>query len=373
MFWSWIRQLISSNSFVQQFTNHYRTPTDNENTQPTSESDSHSSTAASKHVKTNTSMNANNKLQKANQNISSRINNNNNKNSDSTVSLNLSTGNGNRNKQEDDAIKKREHKSMNNQFDSESGAYLDNLRKLLNLNAEQDGHLLLGSRTNQARLSNEPNFYQIWLAEYRNMQLKGKQKLASKVDQVKESLNQFRETSASARKEELDRLNKRQLNQFRTPIISLPNDSIKEANNHTVDSSKLISKNIDLIDLNEPQSLATRTSQFVNVRPIFNPTDFQFSQPNQDGKLSLCINSELMNQIKVSQAQSYHQQLNVSAGSVTPTVCGNFRAQVKRSSYPSGLRTTALRIGPRLNRDKSRSRFESFCLFVYLFVCVCIF
>lgn len=292
---------------------------------------------------------------------------------------------------------------MANQFDSGSAACLDNLRKLLNLDNDEDENqqqpddfLLLGGRSRPPSGPTE-SFYQTWLAEYRNMQARGKQKL----DQVKESLNQLKEYKREASLEQPDASTsgcKRVQHPARktaaasaAPIISLSNDGRGGPVDQSSDGSKLIKNRFidrNLIEFTDQkrsarEQQAIREQVFEQIigqtsspftsntvqnliaesnqsdKPVaFDPNAFPFGPIGlQNAKTNLSINSELMNQIKVSQAQSYHQQLNVCSGG-TP-VC-SFRAQVKRSSYPSGLRTTALRIGPRLNRDKSRSRLVPF-------------
>ena len=357
MFWSWIRSLLANNNLIQQFTNHYRTDTENAQSTPKfyRNENTSSNTNAKRNSKQNNQTTNNNKI--------------NSKTSDSC--LNLEERTGNRKLQQEDAntINKVKNKLVNNQFESGSGACLDNICKLLNLNNDSQNYLLLKNKDrNQSRQTE--SFYQTWLAEYRNMQLKGKQKLAHKVDQVKESLNQL---SKEAKREEssLDSSckNASKQNQFienrliRTNeyidqnLIDLSDqqnlDQIIEQDSEEIREQNRNRKQQNNSDKQTNQNMITQINQIENVKPIFNATDFQFNSTKQNCKINLSINSELVNQIKVSQAQSYHQQLNVSAttgGNITPV----FRT-VKRSSYPSGLRI-GLRILPRLNRDKSRSR-----------------
>lgn len=398
MFWSWIRNLVASNSFVQQFTNHYYSHRSEnvENAQgtPRMESTSNHSKNSSKDCPTAYSNISSNTNRSNQQQSSSNANNNSSNNANTNVSNNARTPSaspipGNKRKQPDETTaNKLKNKSAANHFDNGSGACLDNLRKLLNLNSEDedqqpvDSFMLLGRSSSRPQSRPVESFnqtWQNWLADYRSMQQRGKQKL----DQVKESLHQLKEYKREGSLEQPE-LSSRKMNATKAPpIISF------ESNENRIDqeASKLIKNKFmdkNLIDFGDSQwreqqqireqvfeqiigqaagsqfSLSAVQNLIAQSDPIdksaFNSTVFQQqfnSAALQNCKTNLSINSELMNQIKVSQAQSYHQQLNVCSGG---TPVSSFRAQVKRSSYPSGLRTTALRIGPRLNRDKSRSR-----------------
>ena len=443
MFWSWIRSLVANNSFVQQFTNHYY-PHRSENVEnaqgtPRMESSSNHSKNSPKDYSTANSNVSSSGTNRPGQPLSGhQTSNNANINASGKANSRIINANsppvpatGNKRKQaQDENTANKLNKSTGNQFDSGSGACLDNLRKLLNLNNEDedrqpDTFMLLAGR---GRPTSKPaeSFYQDWLVQYRNMQQRGKQKL----DQVKESLHQLKEYK---REGSLEQPDARKTNSTRKAplIIAFESDS---RGGQVSDGSKLIkNKFIDksLIDFADPpwreqireqQQIREQvfeqiigqsgSSQFSNQfnsqlanqfnsqfssqfnsqfasstvqnqiaeseptdKPTFNPNAFVVGTLPA-GKANLSINSELMNQIKVSQAQSYHQQLNVCSGG---TPVGSFRAQVKRSSYPSGLRTTALRIGPRLNRDKSRSRLVSLrrqlcCERTYLSLfCYCVF
>ena len=403
MFWSWIRSLVTSNSFVQQFTNHYypHRPENSENAQSTprmGSSSNHSKDSSREQSTANTNVSGGRGQPQTSNASSSGIARPNSRNASAnsnpqTPTSAIGSGTGNKRKQPDENNSQQlKSRPMANQFDNGSAACLDNLRKLLNLNNDEtdddqrqqpDGFLLLGDRN---RSGPTESFYQTWLAEYRSMQARGKQKL----DQVKESLNQFKEvhkreqpdTSGCKR---VQHPAKKAAAVPTAPIISLSNDGPVDQS----DGSKLIKNRFidqNLIEFTD-QPRSVREQQAIREQ-VFEQIIGQISSPftsntvqnliaesNQSDKpaafdanvfpfvglpntkTNLSINSELMNQIKVSQAQSYHQQLNVCSGG-TP-VC-SFRAQVKRSSYPSGLRTTALRIGPRLNRDKSRSRLVPF-------------
>lgn len=414
MFWNWIRSLISNNSFVQQFTNHYyQQRTDNETSQSTTQNDryeyldnmKYNSKDDSKTInsKNNSRTNLRNecqidsatnlqnsqtKAQKLNQSINSKMNT-----KSCAGNISIGRGNGNKKKQkvqeENQIIDSMKNKSMNNQLDNgTSGACLENLnvniRKLLNFNSDLDDNLLLN---NQKSKPNE-SFYQTWLAEYRSMQLKGKQKLADKVDQVKESLNQMKENKKENSDSKEQNIN--QLRNLKKSTLNETNSRTDQVLDQSMDCKLIKNKLIDqnLIDLpvqsgqqqttNEQQIKEQMFEQIIgrvnneefkvenliknknddkNQQSSFNLTTALQQLKNntqlQNCKINLSINSELMNQMQVTQAQSYHQQLNVSGG-ITPIY--TFRSQAKRSSYPSGLRSTPLRIGPRLNRDKSRSR-----------------
>lgn len=365
MFWSWIRNAISNNNFVQQFTNHYHNNRNNqENLQTTTITGNVHHTDnrnLNKNLKIDLEKNLNSEFKivdkNSNNNKNDYTNNNstpNNNGNQNKIDNNI--GYGNKRKQQSDLENNSSSKRLiNNQFD---GAYLDNLRKLLNMNNDEQTNLLLDRNSNQKSKQQQPNesFYQNWLTEYRNMQLKGKQKLANKVDQVKESLNQLKDNKKIVETTNLLINDDNKLKKFNTPRISLTNENSKDFTEF-LDDNKLVKNNLIDFDSQFNQfDQKHRNSKSSDKKLLYQKTDFN---DNSSTIKNLPINSELLNTIKVSQAQSYHQQLNISAtGNITP-VC-NFRAQVKRSSYPSGLRTTGLRIGPRLNRDKSRSRLVIF-------------
>lgn len=376
MFWSWI------NNFVQQFTNHYYHQS---NTRPNSEN-AHQRLASpstttqiaenqTRNIEKNLNQPINSSISKKNIIATANMTTNTIDNrpvnilNDKNISNHSKINKDNKNLPTGYNKERKEelNKSANNQFDGggKNGAYLDNLRKLLNLNIDEKTSQLLDRNRNQNAKQNE-SFYQNWLTEYRNMQLKGKQKLASKVDQMKESLNQLKENNRKDNQEQHQQFRETAIKQLDTPRISLTDESCLQINEFN--ENQFLNEKVKLIknDSNCDQIDFNQLNEFYSQNKIDNKLLFQAnflpnnnSNNNKTSNLkNLPINSDLLQTIKVSQAQSYHQQLNISAfgsqGSMTPV--SSFRAQVKRSSYPSGLRTTGLRIGPRLNRDKSRSR-----------------